>query len=137
MKPFIVSLLYDLPLNRKTLAEQRAIKIIPVKPTEVKIPSPRIFSSVYIPRCVSLRFFQFLEIYSCIVCLLVIWYLLIPLWQARKQKSRAWEKWRSGAESGLFSGDTPYIWYLKSQNESALLSMELQIKNLIKIGFTG
>ena len=43
MKPFIVSLLYDLPLNRKTLAEQRAIKIIPVKPTEVKIPSPRIF----------------------------------------------------------------------------------------------
>ena len=61
MKPFIVSLLYDLPLNRKTLAEQRAIKIIPVKPTEVKIPSPRFFSSVYIPRCVSLRFFQFLE----------------------------------------------------------------------------
>ena len=121
MKPFIVSLLYDLPLNRKTLAEQRAIKIIPVKPTEVKIPSPRIFSSVYIPRCVSLRFFQFLERYSCIVCLLVIWYLLISLWQARKQKSRAWEKWRSGAESGLFSGDTPYMIFENPKRKCTLI----------------
>ena len=96
MKPFIVSLLYDLPLNRKTLAEQRAIKIIPVKPTEVKIPSPRIFSSVYTSLCKPSVFSVFREIQ--LYCLLVSYLVLIDFpvtsKETKEQSVRKVAQWR-------------------------------------------
>ena len=121
MKPFIVSLLYDLPLNRKTLAEQRAIKIIPVKPTEVKIPSPRIFSSVYTSLCKPSVFSVFREIQ--LYCLLVSYLVLIDFpvtsKETKEQSVRKVAQWRR--KWFVFGRHTIYMIFEKPKRKCTLI----------------
>ena len=93
MKPFIVSLLYDLPLNRKTLAEQRAIKIIPVNLPKLKYQALGFFFCIYTSLCKPSVFSVFREIQ--LYCLLVSYLVLIDFPVTSKEKRAEREK--SGA----------------------------------------